>query len=76
MRTIGEVPRINAKYYPDKKALIDSSREFTWGMVNERSNRLANALTNLGCKKGERVAILSYNSSEFVESILPAQKQV
>jgi long-chain acyl-CoA synthetase len=74
MRTIGEVPRINAKYYPDKKALVDFPKEFTWAAVNERSNCLANALISLGCKKGDRVAILAHNSSEFVESIFGCAK--
>jgi long-chain acyl-CoA synthetase len=74
MRTIGEVPRINAKYYPNKKALVDFPKEFTWAAVNERSNRLANALIDLGCKKGDRVAILAHNSSEFVESIFACAK--
>ena len=53
MRTIGEVSLINAKYYPNKKALVDFPKEFTWAAVNERSNRLANALIEFGVSEEE-----------------------
>jgi len=67
VRNIGEIALINARYYPDKRAVVDSPKEFTWKEVNERSNRLANALKGLGCKKGDRLAVLAYNASEYVE---------
>jgi long-chain acyl-CoA synthetase len=74
VRNIGEVLRINAKYYPNKRAVVDAPKEFTWKEVNERANCLANALMGLGCRKGERVALLGYNSSEYVESIFACAK--
>ncbi|MEW6666980.1 MAG: long-chain fatty acid--CoA ligase [Thermodesulfobacteriota bacterium] len=74
MRTIGEVPYLNALYYPDKKAIVDPPHEFTWAQVNERVNRFANALIGMGCRKGERIAILSYNSPQFIESIFACAK--
>ena len=74
MRNIGEIALLNARYYPNKKAIVDSPKEFTWKEVNERTNRLANALTGLGCRKGDRIAILSYNSSEYVETIFASAK--
>ncbi|MFC1823178.1 long-chain-fatty-acid--CoA ligase [Thermodesulfobacteriota bacterium] len=74
MKTLGEIPFLNAKYYPNKKAIVDGSKEFTWEKVNERINRLANALINSGCSKGDRLAILSYNCSEFIESLFACAK--
>jgi long-chain acyl-CoA synthetase len=74
MRSIGEVVRINAKYYPHKKAVVDSPKELTWRELNERANRLANSLLGSGCRKGDRVAILAYNSSEYIESIFACAK--
>ena len=74
MRNIGEVLRINAKYYPDKRAVVDAHKEFTWKEVNERANCLANALMDLGCRKADRVALLGYNSSEYVESLFACAK--
>ena len=74
MRNIGDVARLNARYYPDKTAIVDSQKILTWKAVNERSNRLANALVGLGCRKGDRVAILLYNCPEYVESIFACAK--
>jgi acyl-CoA synthetase (AMP-forming)/AMP-acid ligase II len=74
MRNIGEIAVLNARYYPNKKAIVDSPKKFTWKDVNERTSRLANALLGLGCRKGDRVAILSYNSSEYVETIFASAK--
>ncbi len=74
MRTIGEIPIINAMYYPDKTAIVDTPDKFTWKDINERINCLANALAGLGCRKGDRIAILAYNSSKYIESIFAAAK--
>jgi long-chain acyl-CoA synthetase len=67
MRNIGEIVILNSNYSPNKRAIVDFRKEFTWKEVNERVNRLANALLDLGCRKGDRIALLSYNSSEYVE---------
>ena len=40
----------------------------TWGQVYHRSRRLANALTNLGLRRGDRVATLLWNQSEHMEA--------
>lgn len=74
MRNIADVLRINSKYYPNKKAVIDSPKEFTWQEVDNRVNRFANALIGLGCKQGERIAILAYNASEYIEIIFACAK--
>jgi long-chain acyl-CoA synthetase len=74
LRNIVDVLRINAKYYPNKRAVIDSPKEFTWKEVDSRVNRLANALMDLGCKKGDRVAILAYNTSEYIEIVFACAK--
>ena len=62
MRGVGEIAQFNGMYYPDKRAVVDQEKEFTWREVNERINQLANALTS-----GDRIAILAYNSSEYIE---------
>ena len=74
MRNIADVLRINARYYPNKRAVIDSPKEFTWKEVDNRVNRLANALMGMGCKKGDRVAILAYNTSEYIEIVFACAK--
>jgi fatty-acyl-CoA synthase len=44
-----------------------TGRRFTFGQTNERSNRLAHALLNLGLRKREVVAFLCNNRAEIVE---------
>ena len=41
-------------------------REITWGVFDEKANRCANLLLSRGIKRGDRVAILMYNSLEWL----------
>ena len=41
-------------------------REITWNVFNEKANRFANLLLERGVKKGDKVAILMYNSLEWL----------
>jgi fatty-acyl-CoA synthase len=54
--------------YPDKLAVVDGPRRFSWREFGERVNRLAHALLGLGVQQGDRVCILSPNSHFFLES--------
>jgi len=53
--------------YPDRDAIISGDRRFTYGEFGIRVNRLANALRDMGVGKGDRVALLSPNSHQFLE---------
>ncbi len=57
-----------AKLYPNKEAIIDGDRRFTYREYQERCNQLGHALLALGIEKGDRVCILSPNSHYFLES--------
>ena len=57
-----------AEQYPDKAAVKFEGQEMTFRQVNERINRLANSLMDLGLKKGDRVAALLYNSPRAIEA--------
>ena len=64
---IGNVLKQRAMITPEREALISNGRIYTFNQLNERTNRMANALLNLGVKPGDRIGLLMENSSEFVE---------
>ena len=70
--TIRTLLNRNAMLYPDRTAIreVEGERVFTYSMMKERANRMGNALHGLGAKKGDRVAILSQNSFEYMESAI------
>ncbi len=51
----------------DQTALIFKERRISWTELGLQVNRAANALIALGVKPGDRVAMLSRNSVEYVE---------
>jgi acyl-CoA synthetase (AMP-forming)/AMP-acid ligase II len=61
---------LNAKWYPDKPAVVFGEERLTWGEFNRRINRVANSLIETGIKKGDMVAILSDNCMEYPEIML------
>jgi len=62
---LGDIPRLNGKRYPDKKALIAGDRYFTFGQLNSLTNRLAHGMLSLGVEPGYRVALLAENCLEY-----------
>lgn len=64
---LGEILDRNARRYPDKTALVFEGRSYTYAQLNQRVNRLANGLLSLGAQKGDRVAVLAQNCSEYAE---------
>lgn len=71
---IGDLSIQCARRYPDKRALVSEERGLTYGEFNERVNSLANALTKLGLKAGDKVAVLSRNNIEMFEICFAAAK--
>ena len=57
-----------AKLYPNKIAVVDADKRYTYAEFQARSNQLGHALLELGIQKGDRVCILSPNSHYFLES--------
>lgn len=65
---VGEWVTKRTLSYPERLFLKEEDgREFNNRTFNERVNRMAYALADLGIVKGERVAALMLNSSEFLE---------
>jgi len=57
-----------AYMYPDKIAVVDGDRRYSYRQLAERSWRLANGLRSAGLSKGDRVATLLFNSAPKLEA--------
>src|SRR5436305_49977 len=57
-----------AYVYPEKIAVVDGDRRYSYLQLAERSWRLANALRSAGLSKGDRVATLLFNSAPMLEA--------
>jgi acyl-CoA synthetase (AMP-forming)/AMP-acid ligase II len=71
---LGQQLKMNARKYPQTVALCDAGRRFTYPEVNQRVNRLANRLMEMGLKKGDKLAVLMENSIEIIEFYLATAK--
>jgi len=59
---------------PDEEAVVDGGRRLSYRQLNRRVNRLARALQDQGLDQGDRLALLSYNSLEYIEVIMASAK--
>ncbi len=57
----------NAELIPNHPAIIDQGREFTFLQHANRVRQLVGALVQAGCRKGDRISILSRNCAEYLE---------
>jgi fatty-acyl-CoA synthase len=71
---LGQMLTAHARLSPDRIGARDLERSMTFHQWNARACRLANALLGLGLSKGDRVAILAYNTVEWVEIYAAAAK--
>jgi long-chain acyl-CoA synthetase len=72
--SIGDAFDAAVKKWDKKKAVYYYGNEISYQELGEKVNRLANALSSLGLKKGDRLAFLLLNSPEFVISFFAAAK--
>jgi long-chain acyl-CoA synthetase len=64
---IGSLLSRNARYRPDKLAVVFEEKRLSYSEYNHSVNRLANALLDMGIKKGDKVATLLPNCLELLE---------
>lgn len=67
METLGRLAIKSADAYPEKIAVKDESRSFTYKEFIARSKALAAYLNSRGLKKGDRIGILMSNRLEHIE---------
>ncbi|MEU0009077.1 AMP-binding protein [Streptomyces sp. NPDC006314] len=58
----------NRQCWPDRTALVDEQRRLTWSEFHDRTLELARGLADLGIERGDRVAVLSKDRVEVLES--------
>lgn len=66
MNVFGDIIRLNARRYPDKKAVIMDDKYFTFSQLNRLSNQLAHGLLSINLKPGDRVGLIAYNCLEYI----------
>ena len=59
-----------ASIRPHKRAIISEESFLSYDDLNSRAYQLANLLHEKGTQKGDRVAVLLYNSKEYIEIVL------
>lgn len=76
--TMAEPPpftiQFQAHHNADKIAIIDGDLRLTFRDFNRRVNRLANALSEAGIDRNDRVAVLMHNRAEWAEVLYAMQK--
>lgn len=65
--SLDNIVRRNGRRFPQKKALVMAGQSLDWESLDERIDRVANALKKMGLKVGDRVAILLPNCFEYFE---------
>lgn len=58
----------NARRYPDKTAIIDGDRSFTYRQFNTRVDAIARALSKEGFGPKSTISVLMWNRTEFLEA--------
>jgi long-chain acyl-CoA synthetase len=71
---VADVVRDHASNRPDVVALLCGARTLTYAELDERSNRLAQALLSAGVSAGDRVAHLDRTAPEVVELLFATSK--
>jgi long-chain acyl-CoA synthetase len=72
--TLGDVLREHRRSYPQRTAIVDGPVRLAWPELDDRVNRLANALVAAGTGPGDRVLWLGQNSYRLLELLLAAAK--
>ena len=63
-----------AALYPDAEAVVDERGALTFAELEDRSNRLANALSDAGILEGDGVGLMARNHRGFVDALVALSK--
>jgi len=59
---------------PERNLILFEGKAFSYQLINDRVNRLANGLGALGLKKGDRAGILEVNCHQYIETYFACAK--
>lgn len=71
---IGDLVTRAAKYNPNKLASVYKDTRLTYKELNNRANRVGNAILNMGLKKEDRIGIICHNSHFYQEIFFGTSK--
>ncbi len=71
---INEFLDLSALLVPERTAIAFEGKRYSYAQLKRRVNRLADALSRLGLKKGDRAAILEVNCNHYVEACFATVK--
>ena len=71
---LGHLFDVPLQLQPLAPAILQNDVVLTFRDLDERCNRMANALVSLGLRPGDRVALMFNNDYRFVESLLGAMR--
>ena len=74
IKSISDLARVHGVERRDKVALRAGDRTFTYGELNERTSRVANALRAEGVEEQDRVAFLDKNGPEYFDVLIGGAK--
>lgn len=60
--------------YPDKEILVSADGRFTYRQMEERANKVANALLTKGMKKGDSAVVLLHRTSAYFATVFGISK--
>jgi acyl-CoA synthetase (AMP-forming)/AMP-acid ligase II len=72
--SLAQVARENGSRRPGAPAITTRDEVISWGELDQRSNRVANALAAQGVEVGDRVAFVGKNSPAYFELLFGAAK--
>lgn len=70
MQTLADLSRVRARDNPDAPAMVFEGEVTTYGELDERANRVANALLALDLPPQSRIGYLAKNAPSYFEIIL------
>jgi fatty-acyl-CoA synthase len=71
---VGQILTLTSNKFPDRTAILIEDQRLTYQQFNARVNRFAQALLKWGLRKRDKVAVLLFNSNQFVETYFATAK--